>query len=159
MTDLLVLDLVEKGLATDSLTLTLGYDRCTVEEGNYKGAVISDRYGREVPKSAHGTANLGTMSSSTKKIMAAVMELYDKIVSKELMVRRVTLSANNLLEEGYEQFDLFVDPVEQAKERKIQEAMLSIKKKFGKNAILKGMNFEEGATTKERNNQIGGHKA
>jgi DNA polymerase V len=159
MTDLLVLDLVEKGLVTDSLTLTIGYDRCSVDEGKYKGVVTYDRYGREVPKSAHGTANLGTTSSSTKKIITAMMELYDKIVSKDLMVRRVTLCANNLVEEEYEQFDLFTDPAEQAKERKMQEAMLSIKKKFGKNAILKGINLEEGATTKERNNQIGGHKA
>jgi DNA polymerase V len=159
MTDLLVLELVEKGLVTDSLTLTIGYDRISVDEGKYKGEVTYDRYGRAIPKSAHGTANLGTTSSSTKKIMTAVMELYDRIVSKELMVRRVTLSANNLVEERYEQYDLFTDPAEQAKERKIQEAMLSIKKKFGKNAILKGINLEEGATTMERNNQIGGHKA
>ncbi len=159
MTDLLVLDLVEKGVVTDSLTLTIGYDRSSVDEGNYKGTLTYDRYGRAVPKSAHGTANLGTTSNSTKKIMTKIMELYDRIVSKELTVRRVTLSANNLVEEGYEQFDLFTDPVEQAKERKMQEAMLHIKKKFGKNAILKGMNLEEGATTQDRNNQIGGHKA
>jgi DNA polymerase V len=159
MTDLLVLELVEKGVVTDSLTLTIGYDRSSADEGKYKGEITYDRYGRAVPKSAHGTANLGTTSSSTKKIMTAVMELYDRIVSKELMVRRVTLSANHLVEERYEQFDLFTDPVEQAKERKMQEAMLNIKKKFGKNAILKGINLEEGATTKERNNQIGGHKA
>lgn len=159
MTDLLVLDLVDKGAVTDSLTLAIGYDRCSVDEGKYKGVVTYDRYGRAVPKSAHGTANLGTTSSSTKKIMTAVMELYDRIVSKELLVRRVTLCANNLVEEGYEQFDLFTDPVEQAKERKMQEVMLNIKKKFGKNAILKGMNLEEDATTRERNNQIGGHKA
>jgi DNA polymerase V len=159
MTDLLVLDLVEKSVATDSLTLTIGYDRSSVDEGKYKGTITYDHYGRAVPKSAHGTANLGTTSNSTKKIMTKITELYDRIVSKELMVRRVTLSANNLVEEGYEQFDLFTDPVEQAKERKMQEAMLHIKKKFGKNAILKGMNLEEGATTKGRNNQIGGHKA
>lgn len=159
MTDLLVLDLVEKGLVTDSLTLTIGYDRSNVDEGAYEGEIIYDRYGRAIPKSAHGTANLGTTSSSTKKIMTAMLELYDRIVSKELMVRRVTVSANNLVEEKYEQYDLFMDPVEQAKERKMQEAMLAIKKKFGKNAILKGINFEEGATTIERNNQIGGHKA
>lgn len=159
MTDLLVLDLVDKGMVTDSLTLTIGYDRSSVDEGKYKGVVTYDRYGREVPKSAHGTANLGTTSSSTKKIMTAIMELYDRIVSKELTVGRITLCANNLMEERYEQFDLFTDPVEQEKERKIQEAMLSIKKKFGKNAILKGINLEEGATTRERNNQIGGHKA
>lgn len=159
MTDLLVLELVEKGLVTDSLTLTIGYDRSNVDEGTYKDEVTYDRYGRAIPKSAHGTANLGTTSSSTMKITTAIMELYDRIVSKNLLVRRVTISANNLVEERYEQYDLFIDPVEQAKERKMQEAMLSIKKKFGKNAILKGINLEEGATTMERNNQIGGHKA
>ncbi len=159
MTDLLVLDLVDKGLVTDSLTLTIGYDRCSIEEGNYKGAVTYDRYGRAVPKAAHGTANLGTTSCSTKKIMSAIMELYDRIVAKELYARRVTISANNLVEEKYEQLDLFTDPLEQEKERKLQEAMLNIKKKFGKNAILKGINYEEGATTKERNKQIGGHRA
>lgn len=159
MTDLLVLELVERGVMTDSLTLTVGYDRCSVDEGTYRGAVTYDHFGRALPKAAHGTANLGSTSSSTKKIMAAVMELYDRIVAKELMVRRITLGANNLVEEGYEQFDLFTDPAELAKERKLQEAMLSIKKKYGKNAILKGMNLKEGATTRERNNQIGGHKA
>ena len=159
MTELLVLDLVEKGLGTNSLTLTIGYDRCSVDEGKYKGEVTYDRYGRAIPKSSHGTANLGTTSSSTKKIMSAVMELYDRIASKELMVRRVTLSANNLIEERYEQYDLFTAPEDLAKERKLQEAMLSIKMKYGKNAILKGVNFEDGATTIERNNQIGGHKA
>lgn len=159
MTELLVLDLVDKGLVTDNLTLTIGYDRSNVEEGIYQGEVKNDRYGRTIPKSAHGTANLGTTSCSTKKIMTAIMELYDRIVSKELLVRRVTLSANHLVEESYEQLDLFTDPAELAKERKMQEAMLSIKKKFGKNAILKGTNFEEGATTRDRNNQIGGHRA
>ncbi|MBP1757003.1 MAG: methylase [Firmicutes bacterium] len=159
MTDLLVLDLVDKGVVTDNLTLTIGYDRINVDEGIFQGEIKYDRYGRGVPKSAHGTANLGTTSSSTKKIMTAIMELYDRIVSKDLLIRRVTLSANNLIEERYEQFDLFTDPEEHAKERKMQEAMLSIKKKFGKNAILKGVNLEEGATTKERNKQIGGHKA
>lgn len=158
MTDLLVLDLVEKGVATDSLTLNVGYDREGIEE-NYEGVMTYDHYGRAVPKAAHGTANLGTASNSTKKIMTAVMELYDRIVAKELMVRRITLSANNLVEEGDEQLDLFTDPLETAKERKMQDAMLSIKKKYGKNAILKGMNLEEGATTKDRNNQIGGHRA
>lgn len=159
MTDLLVLDLVDKGLKTDSLTLTVGYDRCTVDEGKFAGTITYDHYGRAVPKSAHGTANLGTYSSSTKKIMTAVTELYDRIVAKDLMVRRITIGANSLVEEAYEQYDLFTDPVELAKERKIQEAMLSIQKKYGKNAILKGMNLEEGATTMERNRQIGGHKA
>lgn len=159
MTDLLVLDLVDQGKVTDSLTLTLGYDRCTVDEGTYRGEVTMDRYGRAVPKHAHGTANLGSASNSTQKIMKAVLALYDRIIDPKLMVRRVTINANNLVEEGYEQFDLFTDPVARAKERKLQEAMLSIKKKYGKNSILKGTNLEEGATTIERNKQIGGHKA
>lgn len=159
MTDLLVLDLVDKGLVTDSITLTVGYDRCNVDEGKYKGEIKIDRYGRAVPKSAHGTVNLGTPSSSTKKIMGAVLDLYDRIVSPSLMIRRVTISANNLMEYKYEQLDLFTDPVEIEKEKKIQETVLSIKKKYGKNAVLKGMNLQHGGTTIERNSQIGGHKA
>lgn len=159
MADLLVLDLVDKGMVTDSLTLTIGYDRINVDEGIYKGVVTYDRYGRGTPKPAHGTVNLGTTSNSTKKIVSAVLDLYDRISFKELLVRRITLNANNLVEEGYEQFDLFTDPAEREKERKLQQTMLDIKKKFGKNAILKGINLEEGATTRLRNNQIGGHKA
>lgn len=159
MVDLMVLDMVDKRVATDSLTLTVGYDRCNVDEGNYQGEIKEDRYGRTVPKSAHGTANLGAPSNSTKKIMEAVLELYDRIVSKDLFVRRITLNANRLVEEGYVQLDLFTDPEEMAKERKLQEAMLQIKKKYGKNAILKGVDLEEGATMRERNSQIGGHKA
>lgn len=159
MTDLLVLDLVERKVVTNSLTLTIGYDRSSVDQGGYTGSTVSDHYGRTVPKPAHGTANLGTNSNSTKKIMEAMLNLYDKIVSPHLLVRRVTICANNLVDEDYEQFDLFTDPVQRAKERKMQEAMINIKKKFGKNAILKGTNLEEGATTRDRNNQIGGHKA
>lgn len=159
MTDLLVLELVDKGLVTDSLTLTIGYDRCAVDEGGYQGEVHIDHYGRAVPKAAHGTANLGTGSNSTERILRAVLQLFDRIVDPGLMVRRVTLCANNLIEEGYEQFDLFTDPAGREKERRLQEAVLSIKKRFGKNAILKGTNLEEGATTIDRNNQIGGHRA
>lgn len=159
MTELLVLDLVDRGMVTDSLTLIIGYDRSNVDEGRYKGEISYDRYNRAIPKSAHGTANLGAASNSTAKIVAAVMELYDRIAARDLLVRRINISANNLVEEKYEQYDLFTDPLKQAKERKMQEAMLNIKRKFGKNAILKGMNLEEGATTRERNNQIGGHRA
>lgn len=159
MTELLVLELVDKGMVTDSLTLTIGYDRSNVDEGRYKGEITYDRYDRALPKSAHGTANLGGTSSSTEKIMAAVMDLYDRIADKNLLIRRLNISANNLIEEKYRQYDLFTDPQKLEKERKIQEAMLNIKRKFGKNAILRGMSLEEGATTKERNQQIGGHKA
>lgn len=160
MTDLLVLDLVEKKMATGSLTLTVGYDKDNMKKaGNTIEEITTDRYGRKVPKSAHGTANLLVNTNSTKKIMDGILALYDKIVSKDLMVRRITITANRLVKEGNEQLDLFTDLKEREKERKIQEAMLNIKRKYGKNAILKGTNLEEGATTMERNNQIGGHKA
>ncbi len=181
MTDLLVLDLVEKKLVTDQIVLTVGYDidNLTNPEirNSYKGEVTTDRYGRQVPKHAHGTANLKRRTSSTKIIMDAIMELYDRIVNPDLLVRRVTVAANHLADEtevreaeNYEQLELFTDyealarekeaeDVKLAKERKLQEAMLSVKKKYGKNAMLKGMNLQEGATTMERNRQIGGHKA
>lgn len=181
MTDLLALDLVEKKLVTDQLTLTIGYDIENLSDAKiragYKGEVTTDRYGRKVPKHAHGTANLGRQTSSARLIMEAVMELYDRIVNAALLVRRVTITANHLVDEGevretqgYEQLDLFTDYEAQkrareeevqwlAKERRLQEAMLDIKGKYGKNAVLKGMNLQEGAMTKERNSQIGGHRA
>ena len=185
MTDLLVLDLVEKRLVTDQIILTIGYDIENLKDPQrrkaYKGEITTDYYGRQVPKHAHGTANLSKHTSSTRLIMDAVMDLYDRIVDENLLVRRVTIVANRLLNEKdvakevtYEQLNLFSDfgamgEVKEAKERaleeslqkerRLQEAMLSVKKRYGKNAMLKGMNLEEGATTIERNNQIGGHKA
>ncbi len=183
MTDLLVLDMVEKHLVTDQLVLTIGYDieNLTNREtaGKYKGEVTTDRYGRKVPKHAHGTTNLNKPSSSTKQIMEAVLELYDRIVDKNLLVRRITVTANHLTDETavnissretFVQIDLFTDydaleqqkqedDAKKKKERALQEAVLSVKKKFGKNAILKGISLEEGATGMERNNQIGGHRA
>ena len=181
MTDLLVLDLVDKGLVTDQMVLTIGYDIDNLTDpairNKFHGEVTTDRYGRKVPKHAHGTTNLKRQTSSTAIIMDAVMELYDRIVDKKLLVRRITITANKLVsedlvqeKESYEQLQLFTDyeevkrgrEKEEAaleKEKRIQHAMLDIKKKFGKNAILKGMNLEEGATAKDRNSQIGGHKA
>lgn len=181
MTDLLVLDLVDKGLVTDQIVLTVGYDIENLIEPKranaYAGEVTTDYYGRKVPKHAHGTANLGRRTSSAAQIMDAVMELYDRIVDSDLLVRRVYLTANHVIEEDMlaqettvEQLDLFTDyAAEQKKreeervalerERRRQETVLDIKKKYGKNAILKGMNLEEGATTVDRNRQIGGHKA
>lgn len=185
MTDLLVLDLVEKRLVTDQMVLTVGYDIENLTNSeirkNYSGEITTDHYGRKVPKHAHGTANLGRQTSSTKLITDAVMDLYDRIVDKNLLVRRITVVANRLVDESlaaaegtYEQLNLFTDFDENgtqkeaghnaaeeslSKERKLQEAMLSVKKKYGKNAMLKGMNLKEGAMTIERNNQIGGHKA
>ena len=154
-----LLDLVDKGLATDSMTVTIGYDRGNVDTGNYSGEIKVDRYGRAVPKSAHGTADFGSHTSSTRKIVEGVVSLFDRIIDKNLMVRRITMSANNVVDEAYMQYDLFTDPSELLREKKMQKAMLSIQKKFGKIAILKGTNLEEGATTIDRNKQIGGHRA
>ena len=182
MADLLVLDLVDKGLVTDQIVVTVGYDieNLTDPERSkkYHGAIVKDHYGRQIPKHAHGTANLDGHTSSTKKIMCAASELFDRIVDKNLLVRRLNIVANHVLPEadapkknaGFEQLDLFTDyaalevkqeqeRAELEREKKMQKAMLTIKKKFGKNAILKGMNLEEGATAKDRNAQIGGHKA
>lgn len=182
MADLLVLDLVDKGLVTDQIVITVGYDieNLTDPERSrkYHGTVVKDHYGRQIPKQAHGSINLDGHTSSTKKIMCAVSELFDRIVDKNLLVRRLNITANHVVPEadapvkngGYEQLDLFTDfaaleaqrkreKAELDREKKMQQAMLIIKKKYGKNAILKGMNLEEGATAKDRNEQIGGHKA
>ena len=181
MVDLLVLDLVDKGLVTDQMVLTVGYDRESLTDPKisqtYKGPVTSDFYGRKVPKHAHGTVNLHRQTSSTKLITNAVMELFDRIMNPNLLVRRINLTAARVIREkdvprddGIRQLDLFADyEAEQkqkeeeeallARERRRQQALLRIRKKYGKNAILKGMNYEEGATARERNAQIGGHKA
>ena len=181
MTDLLVLDLVEKGLVTDQIVLTVGYDienlTDTGRRKAYTGPIASDWYGRKVPKQAHGSINLGRQTSSTRLIMDAVCRLYDDIVDNNLLVRRMYVVANHIVpsssisyETETEQLDLFTDydaleeerakEAEQlSKEKSIQQTLIDIKKKYGKNAILKGMNFEEGATTRERNSQVGGHKA
>jgi len=140
---------------------------------SYKGEITVDFYGRKVPKHAHGTANIGRYTSSSKLIMKAVMELFDRIVDKNLLTRRLNIVANHVLPESdqrakvtHEQLDLFTDYGEQAKEekrlekeRRIQEATIELRNKFGKNALLKGINLQEGATTVDRNRQIGGHKA
>ena len=181
MIDLLVLDLVDKGLVTDQIVLTVGYDIENLTDPNrsraYRGPVTIDHYGRKIPKHAHGTANLGKHTSSTMLITAAVMELFDRIVDPSLLVRRLNIAANHVIpedsisnEEPMEQINLFTDysALEKKKqkenaalerEKKLQKATLDIKRKFGKNAILKGMNLQDGATAKDRNSQIGGHKA
>jgi DNA polymerase V len=181
MTDLLVLDLVDKRLVTDQIVLTIGYDRENLTNPEisslYKGAVTTDMYGRKIPKHAHGTINLEMQTSSTKVVTEAVMELFDRIVDGNLLVRRVNIVANHVVNEsaarrpsGHGQLELFTDYeaiqrqeeariAELQRERRTQEAVLSIRKKFGKNMLLKGMNLEDGAAAKERNRQIGGHKA
>ena len=181
MTELMVLDLVEKELVTDQMVLHVGYDIESLTDPEiskkYKGPVSTDMYGRQVPKSAHGSKTLPKLTSSTKVIVDAVLEIFDETVNQNLLIRRINLGANHLVpqeksahENDFQQLDLFADylaPKEEKealkeaeeKEKQIQQAMLEIKKKYGKNAILKGMNLEEGATAKDRNRQIGGHKA
>lgn len=183
MADMLALDLVGKRMVTDQLVLTVGYDIENLSDPQrrkqYRGEVTIDRYGRRIPKHAHGTINLDEPTSSSKKMIEAVMNLYDRIINPMLLTRRISLTANRVVaeeeaagkeEESYEQLDLFTDYEARErqqkeererleKERKMQEAMLSIKQRFGKNAILKGMNLEEGATAKDRNGKIGGHNA
>lgn len=183
MTDLLVLDLVEKGLVCDQIVLNVGYDvECLTNPDiatKYKGEITKDGYGRKVPKPAHGTANLGRYCSSTRIILDKTVELYEQIVNPLLLIRRVSIAACHVVKEEqadtlnnnpYEQLDLFTDyeklegeKQEEEKsllqEKKLQQAMISIKSKYGKNAILKGMNLEEGAMTISRNEQVGGHKA
>ena len=180
MADNLALDLVDKRLVTCQLVLTVGYDIENLSDPqrrrSYRGPVTTDRYGRKIPKHAVGTENF-PYTSLASDLLRAVTALYDRLVDPNLLVRRLSISANKLLDEASvprgeetEQMDLFTDyaakeqqaqadEAAHAKERKIQEAMLGIKKKYGKNAILKGMNLEEGATARERNETIGGHQA
>ncbi len=173
MTDNLSLDLVDKGLVTDQLTLTIGYDIENLKnpETPYQGEVVTDHYGRKIPRHSHGTANLPCATASTRMLTEAMMALYDRIADPQLTVRRITVVACRVLPEGRqetecEQLDLFLDAQAQqqeqetlAKEKRRQKAVLGIKRKYGKNAILKGMNYQEGATAKDRNRQVGGHKA
>lgn len=141
MADFLSLELVEKGLLTGSITLMLGYNSVLNHEP------------------ARGTISLEDPSSSSSVIMKYTEQLYEKIVDRYATIKRVNLTFQNLVDEAYQQYDLFMDPVKLERERKMQRAMLDIKNKFGKNAILKGMNLQEGATTMERNVQLGGHKS
>lgn len=182
MAELLALDLVDKKLVTDQIVVTVGYDIENLSDPSrrqrYHGAIVKDNYGRQIPKHAHGTENLSAHTSSTKQIMKAASNLFDRIVDANLLIRRLNIVAAHVIPESdaqrlgetFEQLDLFTDyaalqaerernQAELERERRMQETMLTIKKKFGKNAILKGMNLEEGATAKDRNAQIGGHKA
>lgn len=179
MVELLALDLVEKRLVTNQIVLTVGFDIENITNKNigYRGAVTTDAYGRKIPKHAHGTANIGVHTASTMLIMEKTLELFDRIVDPKLLTRRLTIAANHVLPEteaknskGFEQLDLFTDyeqlqrerdaeERELKRERAIQEATIRLRNKFGKNVLLKGMNLQEGATTKDRNNQVGGHRA
>lgn len=176
MAELSTLDLVEKGLVTNQIVLDIAYDVENLKNGEkYAGEIVSDRYGRRAPKPAHGTVNIGKYSSSTKEITEKTVELFERIVNKNLSVRKLSLTCNHLISEtevreADEQLSLFDDYEELEKkrvrqlselekEKKMQKAMLKIKGKYGKNAVIKGLDLQEGATTLERNSQIGGHKA
>ena len=183
MADALSLDLVRGRLVTDQLVLYVSYDRESLTRpeiaSQYQGEIVTDHYGRPVPKSVHGSAKLDSYSSSSKQIVRAFISLYDRIVNSNLLIRRLNVCANHVIKEDYSQktaveeptqLDLFTDyealskeaqskKAESEKERRIQEALLKIKQRFGKNAVLKGTSYAEGATAKERNKQIGGHKA
>ena len=160
MADGLALQLVNKGLVTDSLTLDIGYDRENVDAGNYGGAVKSDYYGRLVPKPAHGSTRLQSQTNLGSQIIAAALDIFDRIADRNLTVRRISIAAGRVVEdEGIYQLDLFTDAEKQEKEKKLKEALAGIKKRYGKNAVLKGTSYQEGATMRERNGQIGGHKA
>ncbi|MBR5218823.1 MAG: DNA methylase [Clostridia bacterium] len=181
MLELLALELVEKKLVADQIVLTIGYDIDNLTDPKiseyYRGEITTDFYGRRIPKHAHGTANIGEFTSSAILITKATLELFDDIVDKNLLVRRVNVVANHIIPEEdvpvvnqTEQLDFFTDydkkerdrklkAEKMKKERKIQEATIDLRHKFGKNAVLRGMNLKEGATTKDRNRQIGGHKA
>ena len=181
MTELLVLDLVKKRLVTDQMVLTIGYDiECLTRpeiKSKYHGEVVTDYYGRKVPKHAHGTANLDHPMSSTRQIMAAVMDLYERIVNPDLLVRRVNITACHVIYEGdvqakepekrqltlldnleAEYEDIEKARLDEERERRLQHAVLAVQERYGKNALLKGMNLQEGAMTIERNGQVGGHK-
>ncbi len=181
MADMLALDLVDKGLVTDQLVLTVGYDIDNLKDSDlrkqYRGEVTTDMYGRQIPKHAHGTINLNGHTSSSRQILQGVTELFDKIVDQKLLVRRINMAAEHVIPEyqaenktQFQQMDLFTDyealsrkqekeDAEREREQKMQKAVLEIKKKFGKNAVLRGMSLEKGATARDRNCQIGGHRA
>ena len=179
MTELLVLDLVDKKLLTDQIVLTVGYDisNLTDENINYNGETKTDLYGRKIPKHTHGSINIGRYTSSSKLIVDAALELFERIADKNLLVRRMYVVANHITDEKtfkltrqFEQLNLFADTEEYKariekedyflkRERKLQETAIKLHKRYGKNSLLKGMNLKEGATSIERNEQIGGHRA
>ena len=159
MVDTVSMTLIAHDLVTNAMVLTVGYDRENVDKGIYHGVTVTDFYGRTIPKPAHGTANIAYYTSSQKVMADAVMKLFDRIVDPKLTVRRLNLVAADIVDASHEQYDLFTDVKKQEREKKRLKAELLIKKRFGKNAIVKGMDLQEGATTIERNGQIGGHKA
>ena len=173
MADLLALDLTKKNLETNKIVITIGYDIINLTDEkirkNYVGEITLDRYGRAVPKHSHGTINLGLFTSSEKIIRENAVTLFERIANKDLYVRRLNITADNVKDireenkNNFEQINLFEENAEKEniekiqKEKRLQSTMVNLKNKYGKNAILKGMNFEKGGTTIERNSEIGGH--
>ena len=166
MAEVIALDLVEKGFTTNQLVLNIDYDTSNLLKKSYSGEISTDKHGRKVPQHAHGTINLAYSTSSSKIIVKAFVELFDKVINKDLLTRKVTITTNNIVrcenKSQVEQINLFENTKEEKekeiKENNLQKSILDIKRKYGKNVILKGINFEKGATTKERNEQVGGHK-
>lgn len=176
MADALALSLTARRLVTDQIVLTVGYDRESLENPQiarqYRGAVTTDGYGRRIPAHAHGSQTLGLYTASSRRIVQAAMEIFDREVNRALLVRRIYVTAGRVCnaedapQAAYEQLDLFADPAAQreqqaqlARERRMQQTVAAIQEKYGKNAILKGMNYQDGATMRQRNGQIGGHRA
>lgn len=160
MTESLAFRLSDLKMITDSLTLTVGYDRANCTTGSYQGEIHIDHYGRSVPKAAHGTIHLDPPTNLGSRLIDAAVSLYAQITSPQLLVRRISIAANRVIEDhGIYQLNLFTDMKKLEREKKLQETMLDIKKRFGKNSVLKGTSFLDGATMRERNGQIGGHKA
>lgn len=159
MADELALDMVDKGLVTDSINLNIAYDRINVDSGNYRGEIHIDRYGRAVPQGLNKSVSLTSATSSSQKLREAFLDVYDKYADRELSIRKLTLTVGNLSDEGFQQVDMFTDQNALEREKKMQKAMLDIKKRFGKNAVMKANNLQNKATAKERNEQIGGHRA
>ncbi|MDD6879440.1 MAG: DNA methylase [bacterium] len=180
MIELLSLDMVARHIVTNQLVLTIGYDIENLTNPSirrrYSGEIITDNYGRQIPKSSHGTINLEYRTSSTQILTKKCIELFDNIINKNLLVRRINIAVLNIVDEKfakndkvYKQLDLFSDCIDEISQKKmekefqenelrLQRTLISIKNKYGKNAILKAMNLEEGATTIDRNKQVGGHK-
>ena len=158
MAESLAQELFSRQLAACDFTLYVCYDRSSLDDG-YDGETEADRYGREVPKADHGTVHVGLPTASMQKVTRAVLSVFDRIYSGPLLARRLNLTADNVVPQAQEQADLFTDAAAQEKERSLQKTMLSIQGKFGKNAILKGADLTEGATARERDGQIGGHRA
>ena len=157
---ILMFRLTEKKLVTESITLEIGYDRENVDKGGYRGLTQTDRYGRIIPKAAHGTVRFDAPTNLGSTIINESAKLFERITNPALTVRRITLNANKVTpDEGIYQVDFFTDTKKLEKEKKLQQAMLGIKNKYGKNAVLKASSYEEGATMRQRNAQIGGHSA